>query len=228
MGGEKVSPNDFGQVWHFLEQTIDYPHSIVSPADFGNVDLDQYTTLILPSGWYSFSETERTNIKDWVSGGGRVIALAGALKNFADKDGFNLKKRVNKKEEEKTEEHKSFAESERAFLKNFIPGAIFKVNMDNSNPLAAGFGETYFSLKTGSTSYDLLEKGWNVGVINSNADHLGFAGSATLSDLKNSLMLGVEQKGNGELIYFTDNPLFRSFWAEGARLMANALYLQTK
>jgi len=228
LGGEKVGANDFGQVWHFLEQTIDYPHTIISPAEFGGVELDDFNTLILPSGWYSFSESERSTLKDWVSEGGRVVALSGALRNFADKDGFALKKRTNPKEEEKTIEQKTFEQSERDFLKNFIPGAIFKVNMDDTNPIAAGFNSTYYSLKTGSTSYDLLDKGWNVGVINDNADHLGFAGSATLPQLKNSLVLGVEEKGSGDLIYFADNPLFRSFWAEGARLMTNAIFLHAK
>jgi len=228
LGGEKVGANDFGQVWHFMEQTIHYPHTVVSPASFGNVDLDLYTTLVLPSGWYSFSETERTSIKDWISDGGRVIAINGALRNFADKDGFGLKKKSNKKEADEEEIQLTYEQSQRDFLKNFIPGAIFKIKMDHTNPLAAGFSKNYFSLRTGATAYEPLEKGWNVGVLNSNADHLGFAGSATLPNLKNSLMLGVEQKGSGDIIYFVDNPLFRSFWSEGARLLTNAIFLQAK
>ena len=47
LGGEKVGPNDFGQVWYYLEQVIDYPHSVVSPSDIGSVNLNKYTTLIL-------------------------------------------------------------------------------------------------------------------------------------------------------------------------------------
>ena len=38
------------------------------------------------------------------------------------------------------------------------------------------------------------------------------------------MILGVENFGKGELIYFCDNPLFRGFWENGKLLVANALY----
>ena len=228
VGGDKVGVNDYGQVWYFMEQELEYPLTVVAPESVGSLDLDEYTILVLPSGFYNFSDNEQKKLMDWVGKGGRIVAISGALRNFADKEGLQLKRKVQEKKEEDAPRQKTYAEEERAFLSGFIPGAIFKVNMDNSHPMAAGFGSDYFSLKTSSSAYDLMEKGWNLGVIKDKAEHVGFAGSTAVKQAKNSLVFGYEEKGKGEIFYFVDNPLFRAFWKEGARLFANTICLQSK
>jgi predicted Na+-dependent transporter len=54
-----------------------------------------------------------------------------------------------------------------SIAKGNIPGAIFNVSLDNSHPLAYGYGGQYFDLKQNSSKYVLLEDGWNVGVLSS-------------------------------------------------------------
>lgn len=228
MGGEKIQANDFGQVWYFMEQVIKYPLTVVEPKNFDTDDLKNFNTLILPSGRYSFSEVELGNIKDWASQGGRVIAIGASLRNFAGKDGFELKRKETVEGKKEDPVQKLYSGKERDFLKNFIPGAIFKVNMDISHPMAAGFDKEYFSLKTNNRAYQLMEKGWNIGIVQNSKDHVGFAGHEALEKLNNSLVLGVERKGKGDFVYFVDNPLFRSFWREGARLFANTVCLHPK
>lgn len=53
----------------------------------------------------------------------------------------------------------------------------------------------------------------------------GFAGFKANQALNNSLLLGIEKKGEGEIIYFVDNPLFRSFSENGKMLFANAVFI---
>jgi hypothetical protein len=37
--------------------------------------------------------------------------------------------------------------------------------------------------------------------------------------------LGVQPMGRGSIVYFSDNPIFRSFWENGKLLLANAVFL---
>jgi hypothetical protein len=65
-----------------------------------------------------------------------------------------------------------------------------------------------------------------VGVMKGKAKPVqGFAGSRINQKLENSLTLGVEQKGKGNVIYLVDNPLFRCFWENGKMLFSNAVFM---
>jgi len=157
--------------------------------------------------------------------GNKLIALENSLGKFADKDGWGLKRAETEKD---TSEPKQipFAGSDRRGIAGAIPGAIFKVKMDPTHPLAFGFEENYSTLKTTTRSYQLLEKGWDVGIIDGFPKHLGFVGSKAKSKLKDSLVFGVKPMGGGSVIYLVDNPVFRAFWAEGGRLLGNAIFMK--
>ena len=71
---------------------------------------------------------------------------------------------------------------------------------------------------------DLLKNANNVGVIKNSKPISGFAGKNTLSKLNNSMIFGHENFGKGNIIYFADNPLFRSFWENGKLFFANSIF----
>jgi len=97
--------------------------------------------------------------------------------------------------------------------------------MDQTHPLAYGYDNEYYTLKNNSTSYKFLDDGWNVGYISSNKNVVaGFVGSETKEKLNKNLVFGVEQRGQGQVIYFADNPLFRAFWQNGKLFVANAIF----
>ena len=74
--------------------------------------------------------------------------------------------------------------------------------------------------------YGFLEKGWNVGIIKGTAKPVqGFAGLLVNKKMSNSLVLGVEEKGLGNIVYMVDNPLFRSFWESGKMVFSNAVFM---
>ena len=105
-----------------------------------------------------------------------------------------------------------------------ISGAIFEVALDNTHPMAYGYPKNYNSLKIGASSYDLMKNANNVGVIKNANPISGFAGKNTLSKLNNSMIFGHENFGKGDIIYFADNPLFRSFWENGKLFFANSIF----
>ena len=119
-----------------------------------------------------------------------------------------------------------YSEEERRAISNFIPGAIFKLKLDPTHPLAYGLGEDYFSLRTSSDRFPLMTDAYNVGYHPKNDEMvLGFAGSKIKKKLKDSVVFAVEESGRGSIIYMVDNPLFRGFWHNGLFLFSNAIFI---
>jgi hypothetical protein len=169
-------------------------------------------------------EAKMKKLKDWVRGGGKVIAFDRALGAFAGQEGFSLKYNDNGGGGEGNDLI-PYAERERQYAKQLITGAIFKTKVDNTHPMAFGYHDTYFSLKLGSTSYSLLNGGYNVAHIGNNVEKVsGFAGSEAIKKLPNSLVFGEERMGRGSMIYFVDNTHFRSFWENGKLFLVNAIF----
>lgn len=235
--GEQTSSLSVGEIWHFFEQQLNYPITQLGTDYVKNVDLKKFNVLIIPEGYYRlFDEAMLTKVGDWVSGGGRLILIANALTSFADQKGFSLKQYANdddkKAAEKKDKELKEkegllrYEDAERKSISDFMPGAIYKASLDKSHPLAFGLGDSYYSLRENSLRYGFLEDAWNVAYIKGKAKPVqGFAGFKANSKLDNSLLFGVEDKGRGHIVYFVDNPLFRSFWENGKMVFANAVFL---
>lgn len=235
LSGRGTSANGVGQVWHYFDEVIGYPLSIVDKQDMGRVDFDDFNTLILPDGYYSLSEDEMKDISAFVSGGGKVIAISGAVSNFADKEGFSLAKYATDDEKDAAKKDKeakelaarndSYHDQERRGISNSIPGAIIKNNLDTSHPLSFGLGDSYHSLKTSRQHYALMKDAWNVITIPKDYTKYGFIGANLAPKFSESVSFAVEEKGGGSVIYMVDNPLFRGFWDNGLMLFGNALFL---
>ena len=165
-------------------------------------------------------------IKDWVRAGGKVIAIDRALGTFVGKDGFSLKYNESGGNNESDDSNLiPYADRERSYATQLITGAIFETKVDNTHPMAFGYDDTYFSLKLGSSSYKLLDGGFNVAHIGKNPKKVsGFAGSEAVKKLPNSLVFGEERLGRGSVIYMVDNTLFRSFWENGKLFLVNAIF----
>ena len=52
----------------------------------------------------------------------------------------------------------------------------------------------------------------------------GFVGSNVKNILKDAVLLGELPMGRGSVVFFADNPLFRSFWENGKMLFTNAVF----
>ncbi len=226
--GDYISSLSYGEIWHFFEQQLKFPITSIDTDYFKRVDLSKYDVLIMPNGYYNGQIDESTlkKLKEWVQKGGKLIALARAVGVFADKDGFDLKK--NKPDEKKKDSIGNripYDQRERESVKDFITGSIFKTKVDASHPMAFGYDDTYFTLKLGSNSYKLLEKGYNIAYMESPESVSGFSGKDALENLNNSLVFGETRMGQGCIIYMVDNPMFRSFWENGKLFFVNAIFL---
>ncbi|MBL0741721.1 M14 family metallopeptidase [Chryseolinea lacunae] len=235
--GEQTYSLSTGEIWHFFEQQIHYPITQLGTDYFKTVDLKKYDVLIVPDGNYRvFDDATLEQVSAWVSAGGKLIVVANGLNAFTDRKGFSLKPYTSDAEksemEKKDKEWKEkealirYENNERNQMSDAISGAIYKVTLDSSHPLAFGLKDTYYTLKTNELRFGYLEHGGNVGILKGKAKPVqGFAGLRINKKLDNSLLFGVEQKGQGSVVYLADNPLFRCFWENGKLLFSNAVFM---
>jgi hypothetical protein len=233
--GKGINPNAAGEVWHLFEQQLNYPVSLINADEVDGAALKNIDVLIMPDGNYGFLKDKdaAAEIKMWVQQGGKIIALDAAASQIARADwGLKLKKDDDdeKKDDKKDDKDlynnlKRFENRERDGIVNNIPGAIYKVELDNSHPLAFGYGNNYYSLKLGSDLYEFMKDGWNVGVIKKENQIAGFVGSKTREKIKDGTVIGVMPMGNGSVVFFADDPVFRNFWENGKMMLANAVFL---
>ncbi|MFD2245769.1 M14 family metallopeptidase [Pontibacter ruber] len=238
MSGEGVSPYAFGEIWHYFEQQIGYPVTVLGTSYFGNVPLHEFDVLILPAGSYDRVLNEKTleQVKNWVKGGGKLIAMETAAGFLAGKKDFELQKKdgeaavaeKTKGKDQKEDPYallKTYGEREREALSEEVQGSVFRVALDKTHPLAFGYGDTYYALVRTSDVFGYMKDGWNVGVLKKGNYATGFVGAKAKAKLQDALILGAQGMGRGQVVYLADNPLFRGFWHNGKLLFGNAVFL---
>lgn len=228
VAGDGVNSEAMGEVWHLFEQQLKYPVTLVRYQDMGRTRLSDFDVVIFPDGRYQDFPSEK--LQSWIREGGKLIAIDNAVSLLADKKGSFLKKKEEKEKKDdakdKTISVKKYSARERDAISENIAGAIFKLDIDNTHPLAFGLPEYYFSLKMNNDIYELLgEDNWNVGTVRKNSYVSGFAGYKSKQKIVNGMLLGVQSMGRGSVVYLVDDPLFRSFWENGKLLFSNAVFM---
>lgn len=227
--GDDVNASSAGEIWFYFDRLINYPVTLINARDAAGINWNDYDVVILPDGNYRFlnDKNEIEKLKNWISNGGHLIAFENAVARLSLLD-WGLK---SKKEEPLDtngiyEPLKKFEDRERDFIPSSIPGAIFRVELDNTNPLAFGYPDHYYTLKLDNNVYEFIKDGgWNVGVLKKDKPVAGFVGSKVKDELQDGLLFGVQEIGNGTATYFADDVLFRSFWENGKLMFANAVFL---
>lgn len=228
LAGEGLDQHGVGEIWHLFDQQLDFPVTMFNSSDPRELSLKEIDVLILADGNYEvFSDKDGDNgLKDWVRNGGKIIAIGSAAAQMSETGwGFSRKKENTEEAKAEYENLKKYADRDRASLSDHIPGAIYKTELDNTHPLGYGYPQFYFTLKLNSAIYDFLKDGWNVGVLKKDKQVSGFVGNRLQNKLKDGTTIGVVPMGKGTVIFFSDDPIFRSFWENGKLLFFNAVFL---
>ena len=226
--GEQSSSLAAGEVWHYFDKILEYPITLLNAVDVARYNLKNYDVLIIPDGNYRVLSDKSVSdkLKDFVRGGGKIVALENAMATMSRGDwGIKLKEG---KEDEKSDAVKKYGNRENDYLTNSIPGAIFKVDLDNTHPLGFGYPDFYYTLKQDGNVYEFMKDGWNVGTIKKDAYVTGFVGAKLKPGIKDGMLFGVQDMGAGTVVYIAEDPLFRNFWENGYLLIANAVFLAGK
>jgi hypothetical protein len=227
--GQGINSNAAGEVWFYFDKLIAYPVTLINADEVGRVNWNDFDVLIMPDGQYGFlnDKNQAEEFHSWVSNGGSVVAMEGAVAQLAKQD-WSLK--VKKEDADETDDIygalKKYESRERDMISNTTPGSIFRVELDNTHPLAFGYPAYYYSLKQDDRVYEFLkDDGWNVGVIKKDNQVSGFVGARLQPKLQDGLIFGVQEIGRGTITYLADDILFRSFWENGKLMFANSVFL---
>nr|WP_322624749.1 M14 family zinc carboxypeptidase [uncultured Flavobacterium sp.] len=234
LAGDGVNSTDFGQVWYYMDDYADYPATVVDVKNVAGIYFDNYTTIVLADGYYDFTDNDKTRLDNFVSKGGKVVVMGNALDLFEDRKGYNLtrfatdesKGDSDKKADDDAlaSRYDDYGSMIRRELAGTISGAIIENTLDVTHPLSFGLGNSYYSLKTSGSSYQLLKGVANVAYVPTGYKSFGFIGNNLKRKMSGTVTFAVEYKGSGSVVYMVDNPLFRGFWEAGNLLFSNALF----
>lgn len=217
LAGEDASSLNVGEIWHFFERQMGRSIHLVFTDDLEEA-LPKLTVLFVPEGGISLSENAK--VKEWIQNGGKLIVFGYAVYDFAGKDGFELSSSENNNDSIK--KPVSFSKQERDQISDAITGAIYECEFDPTNPLAFGY-DRYYTLRQGADQMNI--KANNVFHLKKDAKALnGFVGARVKQQQSEASTAGYQSYGDGSIIYFIDNPLFRGFWENGKLMIANAVF----
>lgn len=266
------NPTALGAVMHVLRET-GLPFAQVRADRMGGALLHRYTHIVLVddgsggNGWKGvLGEGGIAKLKTWCADGGMLVGLQGGAV-FASRAGLTetgfrhlsrsaeearLKEKDPKKEAEKRDPAdlvQPWSKREDRALQESIPGALLKVDVDTSHPLAWGMhGSEGAVLNTSDTILELSAGGENPihypgpamkkETEKKEGDKKEAEKPAPGPDLKLSGLLPKaleaklhhtayalrERKGRGGLILFAGDPVFRGMSPYTTRAFLNALF----
>ena len=132
--GDGISSYDAGEIWHLLDTRYNIPVTKLDVRNLPNVEIDKYTTIILPTS-QGLSDNNSSKIKKWIKNGGALIAYKNSLKWV----GKTELVKYNFKEKNRTAKNINFEEKSSFFGAQAIGGAIFKAITDRTHPINFGY-----------------------------------------------------------------------------------------
>jgi hypothetical protein len=189
--------------------------------------------LILPDGKYKFlkDKDKADELHDWIKKGGRLITLESAALQVSKQSWSTIHAKTDSSAKDTSKKNpykllKIFENREREEVADNTPGAIYRVDVDNTHPLMFGYPKYYYTLKMDSTIYEFIKKdGWNVGVVKKDNLMAGYVGYKLNPKLIDGLLFGVQDLGKGNITYLADDVMFRNFWENGKLMLCNAVFM---
>ncbi len=223
--GNAINPQNAGEVWHHLDIQLNIPATMLDMEKISFRKLERYNTFVMPSGQYSsWSQTEAEMIKNWIKNGNTLIVIGQAGDWLQQQDIISINKKKNDNKLNTQVSNYSNKEAQRGAQR--LGGSIFKLDIDSTHPLFYGIlSQNFYTLKRGTQFYDVT--------VNSTAtparyadDFLasGYVPKGLDSTIKNSAAITIHGLGNGRIIYFQDDILFRGYWKNGEKVFNNALF----
>jgi len=233
VSGEGVSATSFGAHWYFLEQELGMPFDAVLASDLGAMDLSEYDVIVLPDASPRALRGADEALKAWIQGGGRLIAVAGGAEAVAGM--ADVKVREGARGDSAASERARFLagreERQRREWRQEVPGAIFPLRLDPAHPLSFGAGmdgrpgETY-ALHAGTTVFEPAAGVETVAYFPERLTRIsGVISPENVRRLEQGSWLVSKRMGQGSVVLFADDPLFRLFWQATEPLYVNAILL---
>ncbi|MEZ6196151.1 MAG: M14 family metallopeptidase [Planctomycetota bacterium] len=234
VGGEGVSATSFGAARFLLEELYDVPHSVIALSSLGRADLSGFGAIIFPDVFGDPGERTITALREFVRDGGVVVAWDAAarslgaegakLSGISTRDEAEEEKRKQEREKEKDEKPRRIEQREEEDRRRSAPGSIFRVELDPAHPLSFGYGDEIVVFKGGTRTFD-PHSGLAIGLFRDAPRLSGYLDEETDKRMRGRGYAMVERQGRGSVVFFAEDPNFRSAWHGLSRLLLNAIIL---
>ena len=236
-----------GEIWHLLDTRVQMPVTRVGLDRLRNIDLSNYTHVLLADPLKSSQEDLVTKIVSFVRSGGIMWVQGDRAIKWLDKQSVSdiifkesksardrsaLEKKMKdpdvpvKELEALLPERKSFAASQTDSAHRLVRGAILRGLIDVSHPLGYGFESNELPVLRRNATFVARSK-------NAYATPLLYADSPLMSgymsDENRDLAAGsagilVDSKGEGAIVLSLDIPAFRAHWWGTQKLLLNTIF----
>jgi len=225
--GEGIDWTNVGENWFLLGNRLNIPLSKIDIKDALNTNLNRYTSIILSNGDYkNLTPQLISQIQQWIENGGTLITIGGASE-WAVKQkivsGFAVDTLSIAKEKVKRLDYITQRENEGP---QRIGGAIFKADLDLTNPLSFGFSQReFYAIKSGNFILPSVKSGYaSVLQLTEKPQISGYVSKSNQGKLKNAPLVVFEKRGQGTIVLFSESPTFRGYWLSTGRILINALF----
>ncbi|EWH11566.1 peptidase M14 carboxypeptidase A [Catenovulum agarivorans DS-2] len=222
-----VSQSEIGEFWYWLDKKIKLPLTMLADTRHTKWPLNDFTHLYLADGQYQNLTTQQIDqIKTWVDQGGTLIvtkrAAIWASQQQLIKNDYLSERDLSSP----FKQNYDYANKESFYSEMRISGTVFKGAIDPTHPL--GFGRTTPLVHLfRNDRVVLLETSTpfaDVALYDNDPLTAGYVSPENINHIKNTVALTHHKVGSGRVIAFSDNPLFRGYWFDTAKMLTNSLF----
>ncbi len=235
--GSGIWPTSFGAAWYFLEQVVEIPFDALDLSAVSGLDLETWDVLVLPDGSPGrvLNDRDTQALEAWIRAGGTLVASAGSAR-WASAKFTDIEARSSDSDSLTAEERRQRAlrtrdEKRTDRWEESVNGVILPVRTDSAHPLAWGWGlgnqaGKEFVLHIQDLSFEPADEFETVVSFDTGLRAVsGLVSDTKLEELSSSSWLASTGVGDGRVILFADDPLFRLMWPSQFILFVNALLL---
>jgi hypothetical protein len=221
--GEGVSNNDAGEIWHLLDTRYDMQMTHLDVAN-PRWNLSSYSCVIMADG--SYSPSVGAKLKEYLNGGGTVIAFGRAVKFLKTSDLCPVEIKTLKEPKPKDRPKRPYNKLNDDEGAQVIGGAIFEAETDLTHPLLFGYRQAKLPVFRGDTLFIEPSQNAYATPLQYSAKPLmsGYLSAKNKEMAKGAASIVVAGAGSGRVIAMTDNPVFRAFWFGTNKLVANMVF----
>lgn len=229
VGGQGTNVYEVGEIWHHFDTRVGLPVSIVDMSQLGQVDLTDYSHVIMASGRYGdLSASVVEQLQSWLRRGGTLVAQKAALRFVEQHELANIHVlSANYIDNAFSTGGLKYADRAKLASQKRVAGAVFEVQIDDTHPLF--FGLPSRNLPVFKTSSMLVEGDdspfSDLGVYTNSPLMAGFASTEIQRLTGNKLAMNVSRYGRGKVISLVDNMVFRGYWRGTDKVLTNAVML---
>ena len=236
-----------GEIWHLLDTRVQMPVTRVGLDRLRNIDLSNYTHLLLTDPPKSSEKDLVTKISSFVRSGGIMWAQGDRAIKWSDKqslsdiifkesksarDRSELERKMEdpdvpvKELEALLPERKSFAASETDSAHQLVRGAILRGLIDVSHPLGYGFESNELPvLRRNATFVARSKNAYATPLLYDDSPLMsGYMSDENRDTAAGSAGILVDPKGEGAIVLSLDIPAFRAHWWGTQKLLLNTIF----